>query len=627
MMQHIMPSDAVRTPFVEVLKLLQQQYGEQLYAAFDHELSIPSPVAHHTNTDWLKRANCVGINVRTIGSFWHLVPYSMTLPRAQNAIHILPIWEPGVVASLYGMASWQINPEFFSATLYEAFPQLDTVEKQLKVVVNLLHLMGKTVGMDVVPHTDRYAEQVLANPMLFEWLQRRDFEIVRHEGDLYAEAEVLIFNCLQQMGSTTPALPLPPDAATLFYHTSEAERLRILFGAPYDYGTRLSRRKVLVQWLYEHGFETVPATMGPPYRGLEVDPSESAATTDEEGRTWRDYRITRPEPMSRVFGPLARYRFYESVDNNRNWVLDFERPVNATWNYFCAHYARVQAEFNFDFMRGDMSHVQMRPEGVPAQPDKFYDPLGAVKRIVNYERPYFGYFAESFLAPAGHMAFGDELDHLEASLADSTLGDLQSEPIDTPEFMRLFAQYRFWLESRSFAPNFTIMTADKDDPRFDRFYLKGNEVRHFIALFLPDMPSYMGLGFEVRDVHNTPAPNEHYTKLYVFQEKNGPKSTKGPYHWGQNRALYQQIIAQKRCAEQIYDHIATAKVQWLIPPDPDGNKGTLVWAAGGYLFAANLRDETVAVEVADFSTVLLSNNTQLQGVQLVIAAFGYCILA
>jgi hypothetical protein len=596
--QILMPADAVRTPLADVLKTLEQHFGDRLYAAFDPTHQVASPVQQQTDTQWIKTANCVGVNVRTIGSFWHLVPYALTLPKAQNAIHILPIWEPGVVASLYGMASWHINPEFFSAELAEAFPHLDTVEKQLCVVINLLHLLDKVVGMDVVPHTDRYAEQVIANPRCFEWLQRRDLDIVQHQSNLWQQAEALIFSALQNLGSATRSVGVPDSSSIFFEKMPESTRLLLLFGAPDDYVGRLARRKVYVQWLYENGFETVPATMAPPYRGLEVDPSPEAQTIDEEGRTWRDYRIAQPQPMSRVFGPLARYRLYESHDDNRDWQLDFEQPIRATWDYVCDHYAALQRQFNFDFMRGDMSHVQMRPGGVPAQPDAFYDLLGAVKRVICLEKPYFAYFAESFLAPPNDMAYGDECDHLEASLADSTLGDLQSEPIDTAKFMRDFAQYRQWLDTRRFAPNFTIMTADKDDPRFDGFYLRGNELRHFMALFLTDMPSYMGLGFECRDVHTAPAPNEHYTKLYVFQVPDGPKSTHGPYQWGQNRHLYAQLVAQKQVADQLHDQLQGHPLRWLVPPDPTGERRVLVWVVGAYVFAANLGTEAADCDVA-----------------------------
>lgn len=588
----VLPEKAAQKSVGAVLTDLYNAFGAELEHALDPEQTIASPLAHHADTQWLKTANTVGVNVRTLGSFFHLVPYSMTLPSAQQAIHILPVFEPGVVASLYGPCSWQVNPEFFNAELAAAFPPLNTVEKQLKVVINLLHLMGRTVGMDVIPHTDRFSEQVLANPHLFEWLQRADDRIVRHDDDLLNDVQAEIVRFLLENGPAV-ALEIPSDISpTLFFEQwEEAARLRMLFGEPHDHWGRLARRKQLLQRLFESGFETVPATMGPPYRGLEVDPDPAAVVEDEEGRRWRDYRITQPERMSRVFGPLTRYKLYHSQDQNRDWRLDFTQPHVPAWEYVCAHYRAFQAQYNFDFMRGDMSHVQMRPAGVPTQPDAYYDVLGAVKQAIVPEKPYFGYFAESFLAPPNTMAYGDECDHLEASFADSTLGDLQSEPVGTAAFVQTFAQYRYWLENRAFAPNFTILTADKDDPRFDKFYLAGNEIRHFLALFLTDMPSYMGLGFESRDVHPVPAPNEQYTKLYVFHLDEGPKGTHGPYQWGQNHALYARLVWQKELSEHIGASIADQRVRWLIPPDATGQQKILSWTQAEqpqYLFVANL---------------------------------------
>jgi hypothetical protein len=597
----LMPGDAVRVSIPDVLQTLESRFGSALYVALDKNKTVKSPLEGlHSDTNWIKTTNTIGINVRTLQTFWNIVPYSMTLPAAQQAIHILPVWEPGVVASLYGPSSWNINPEFFSTELAGFFPELDTVEAQLKVVVNLLHLTGRVVGMDVVPHTDRFSEMVLANPYFFEWLQRDDLRIVRHDSGLSDTVAALLFDFIRRRGSALPALILPETVRAFFYELPETERLLHLFGERYDYWGRLALRKEMVELLYNQGFETVPATMGPPYRGIEVDPRPDASVTDEEGRIWRDYRITRPERFSRVFGPLARYKLYESRDDNRDWELDFERPNHAAWEYVCESYRRIQSEFNFDFMRGDMSHVQMRPGGVPAQRDLYYDLLGAVKQYILPEKPWFGYFAESFLAPPGEMAYGDELEHLEASFADSTLGDLQSEPVETDKFMRDFAQYRYWLEMRQCAPNFTIMTADKDDPRFDSFYLTGNEIRYFTALFLADMPSYMALGFECRDPHPQPAPNEHYTKLYVFREKEGPKSVKGPFRWGQNRRLYAKLIRQKLLAAEIWPGIRDRKVAWLLPPDPSGARKVIAWTPTGqpsWIFAANFDTRAAAENI------------------------------
>ncbi len=593
-----MPAEALSVSADALSRQLAERFGSDFAAALAPDAQFPSPVAREQDTQWMKTANTVGVNIRTIDNFWHMIPYALTLPEAQNTIHLLPVWEPGVVSSLYGPCSWNINPEFYSAELATVFPHLNTVERQLKVVVNILHLLGKAVGMDVVPHTDRYSEPALANPRLFEWLQRDDLTIVRHDSLLYETVQAQIAAWLADAGPAVPGITTPADTAAFFEEMSESDRLLVLFGPVADYAGRLKRRKSLIEKLYRLGFETVPATMGPPYRGIEVDPAPEAKVIDEEGRTWRDYRITRPEPFSRVFGPLARYRLYESIDDNRDWALDFSKPNHAAWAYVGEHYRQIQAEFGFDFMRGDMSHVQMRPEGVPAQPDAYYDLLGAVKQRILPEKPYFGYFAESFLAPPGEMAYGDECDHLEASFADSTLGDLQSEPVGTDKFVRDFAQYRQWLEQRDFAPNFTLMTADKDDPRFDRFYLTGNELRYFIALFMTDMPTYMAMGFECRDPHPEPAPNEHYTKLYVFQMPDGPKGTKGPYQWGSNRALYDNLTRQKEFSAQIGHLIADSKTHWLIRPDILGHAKIIAWSpekTPEYIFIANF-DTTIAAD-------------------------------
>jgi hypothetical protein len=304
--------------------------------------------------------------------------------------------------------------------------------------------------------------------------------------------------------------------------------------------------------------------------------------------------------MSRVFGPLTRYKFYENKNDNRDWEIDFSKPKKDVWDYFTESYARLAREYGFDFMRGDMSHVQMRAEGIPVQPDDYYDPLRAVKEAIQREKPHFGYFAESFLGPGGYLAYGDEVDHLEAADADTTLGDLQSMVVGSPEFLQNFRWYLDILACRKVTPSFTLLTGDKDDPRFDKFYAGGNEARLFIALFLPDMPSYMGLGFECRDVHLVPAPNEHYTKLFVFKISEGPKSTKGSYVWGKNVALFSNLLKIRLFAESFISNIENCTTRWLLPPDPTGHKKIIAWTLEeepALLFMVNLDWEQDAVNV------------------------------
>jgi len=228
----VMPAEVLRWPAQEVLDLLEARYGKgPVGRALQPEESVDGPLVGFENGHWLRSTNMVGVNVRTIGSFWQAVKYALTLPDCQSAVHLLPFWEPGVVDSLYGMSSWRINTEFFSEELAQAQPHLDTVEKQLKVAVNLLHLMGKAVGMDAIPHTDRYAEIVLANPAFFEWLKRKDKEIVDHSADLHRSVERAILAWLAANGSATPGLVWPEDPVTFFGQGyGETMRQNVLFG-------------------------------------------------------------------------------------------------------------------------------------------------------------------------------------------------------------------------------------------------------------------------------------------------------------------------------------------------------------------------------------------------------------
>jgi hypothetical protein len=154
------------------------------------------------------------------------------------------------------------------------------------------------------------------------------------------------------------------------------------------------------------------------------------------------------------------------------------------------------------------------------------------------------------------------------------------------------------------------MTADKDDPRFDAFYLGGSEVRLFIALFLTAMPSYMALGFETRDAHHTPAPNEYYTKLYVFHMTEGPKATHGPYVWGKNGHLFSAITRLRRYADAIWPAIVDRPVRWLLPPDATAQSKVLAWTQADtptYVFLANIDLEQPAVR---FGLPMLPNVTR-----------------
>jgi hypothetical protein len=598
-LKNLLPATAVQMPVFEVLSLLEGRFGSQNLAnAINPNNTTDSPVIHNSDSSWLKKARMVGINVRTIGNFFNIIKYLLTIGQNQNSIHILPIWEPGVVASLYGKVSWNINTEFFSEELYQVIPTLDTVEKQLKVTINLIHMMGKTVGLDVIPHTDRFSEIVFLHPHMFEWVKRKGSELVSLNGQNAQYVEDVIWEFLLNHG-TADGSNLAYSKSVFFDYKNpiltEEQRLKVLFGTVETKDLRLDRRLQLMQALLYAGFETLPVTMAPPYRGLKI--TENDFIIDKLGNKWYNYTFIKPEKMSRVFGPLTRYKLYET-DKDQN--LLFDQAIGDTWNYISQSYLACQSTYNFDFMRGDMAHVQPRKDGVPREISTYYDPLKSIKKYIQeHGKPYFGFFAETFLAPADTMGYGDEIAHLNAIDADSTLGDLQGAAVGSEVFMRELANYLSIAKSNNFVPNFTMITADKDDPRFDSFYYKGNLLRYFIGTFLDTLPSYMSLGFECRNTHLTRAINEAYSKLYVFQIDDNAetdKVTHGPYVWGDNYALFNEFQTLKTLADSILPKVESliSKIIAL----PSNTNFTLAWERNGYLFMANL-NPSKALEIPE----------------------------
>lgn len=75
----------------------------------------------------------------------------------------------------------------------------------------------------------------------------------------------------------------------------------------------------------------------------------------------------------------------------------------------------------------------------------------------------------------------------------------------------------------------------------------------------------------------------------------GPKGTKGPFVWGKNRSLYYKISRQKILAEEIFSLIKDQPVQWLLPPDPIGERRVIAWTQAeqpAFVFVANMNPKT-----------------------------------
>jgi hypothetical protein len=271
--------------------------------------------------------------------------------------------------------------------------------------------------------------------------------------------------------------------------------------------------------------------------------------------------------------------------------LEFDKPLKDVWTYIASKYAACQAQYGFDFMRGDMAHVQARPEGVPQKLPEYYDPLRYIKNYISVNQaPFFAFYAETFLAPDGVMSYGNEAAHLNAIEAEATLGDLQSTVFGSKDFREKLNNYIVLGRENKFKPSFTILTSDKDDPRFDIFFHHGNIARYFMGQFLQSFPSYFSLGFETRGRNLERAKNETYSKLFVFSihdTKEVDKFTNGPFKWTYNFEQFQNLQNIKSIQDEIIKTLEDDLVLTDCLQDD-----IFAWKNKNHLFAVGLKANT-----------------------------------
>lgn len=147
----------------------------------------------------------------------------------------------------------------------------DTPEKQLKLVINVLHAMGKVVCFDALLHTERWSELVFLYPQYFEWVKLNKTKSRQYSGyeldfnSIYKEVQICIKTFLQLNGCADTSFLTEKQITELFTDGSDVLYLdKILFGN--DDNLRLERRKSLINFVRSAGFETIPVTEHAPSR-------------------------------------------------------------------------------------------------------------------------------------------------------------------------------------------------------------------------------------------------------------------------------------------------------------------------------------------------------------------------
>jgi hypothetical protein len=543
------PSRATDLSTEETLDILSQRLGKDKLERILQGENVPSPVQGEPSSDWMKQAKIIGVPMRTMRHYWNLVKYAVSCP--EDAIQLLPLLEPGAEGSVYAPASWMLSKEYMSNRLSKY--GFDTPEKQLKLVVNILHGLGKTVVFDATPHMDRFAETVFTNPDLFEWVQlspirtKQMFYPDVDPDNIHRMVQRVVQEYVRKYGAANGAR-IPEEQIRGFYskQLSEEERRQILFGD--DDETRLKRRLSLMQAVRAQGLETISQAAEPPYRPVMFSRMSSVGTQSRAEFTLPGLKDGQEEAVvgqNDTLNSVTPFKLYHLTPLGRP---DIERPNTAGWNFLKDKWRDFQKTYGFDFFGASQAHIQLSKAN-PAQRHlkdipEFYRDLK--QYLQDQSGPHIASFAESYLQqgiiePEADMGNKD---------FDAVLGSLWQQPLG-PEYRGTLRRYAT-LKNHQFKPAISNMTVESDAPAYNHVYADpvANRVKTFLAYFL-NLPSYHTVGFEVRDLN----PKDYAS--------NALKTLKKPFEWGKNQEFFEALTAIRQQFVSIRSRMRQLSFQWL----------------------------------------------------------------
>lgn len=554
------PQDLLKLSFDESVKALEDRLGSEQVAAIMAGQSPESPVAKEPSSQWLQRAKVAAVMPRVCGTYWGIVKYALGLP--EDAIHILPFFEGGNQGNGYAKVNYRANRDFLDPDL--ARLGFHTPEQQLKLVVDVLHGLGKAVGMDVTLHTDRFSELVFARPELFEWLV---LDPKTHRAQPVEDFNTLPARVRQTLAAKLATLgdahgqPLPPDQLKRYSegHTTEEEAERMLFGDGPD--KRLLRRIELINTLRDAGLQPAPVIGTPPYRPVQI----KEAVQGEDGGWWPVWTVPGIEKHKFVdiFGDLTPFKQYRTRPDG---TPDLDHPEEGNWQFVANKLAKMKQHFGFDFMRVDVAHIQIGqfpngtgksfPAHLPREMIAYVK--GEIQRQAN--APYFGSFAESFYAHTFPGVNPEE--DLERKHMDTALGFMHIIPVDHEYHTKV----REWNQHTSpVRPANTLFTADADNPTYTHLFgPKDLQVKAFASYFL-NQPSYTSIGIEQRNHGET--RHTHTTEPYIKRQAT-------PYHWGESREFFNTLTNIRQAYSHLRQVIQRQALCWINTPP---SKRLLAW--------------------------------------------------
>lgn len=512
---NLKPMDCLELTFKQSIDLLIEYIGESNFELAKN-FQIKSPLHKEENTNWIKKTKIVAINPRITKTYWGIVKYALSFP--EKGIHLMPLFETGD-GSLYVQNSWRLNSEFYDKNLEEI--GFNTCEKQLKFVINILHAMGKYVGFDALPHVDNFSEITILNPELFEWVklnkEKTAEDVYSNRNENYKEIQDLLIR----------EYSLPEN----FFDMPEQIRYEKLFPVK---GSSFERRMQIRKTIRDNGFEPVPVIEHSPMRPILFDKIHYS-----ENENWATFYIPEKNSYAKIMGSLTPYSWYSLDDKGFVSKNSVRKQV---WEYFVNKINEFQKEYGFDFLRADMAHNQIA-HSHSGEKELYVNEVWAdVKNKIHKEKPFFATFGEAFFSDYYISAVND----MTNKKFDVVLGNLNFQYLDnayTDQINKIFHEQGVY----KYAHCNTVFTNDSDLPDHQELYQsqEANILRFFMALFMNNV-SYMGMGFEIRDLF--PDSEYNYSNYYVKKQEKD-------YEFGKNYELFDNISKMRKLYSRYSDII------------------------------------------------------------------------
>jgi hypothetical protein len=308
--------------------------------------TVPSPILDRKNANWMSdddfcffNARATGIEFESTGSFIQSIKI---LPSIRpNNIHLAPFFDC-LFDNLYAMDSLRVITDGCVDLEYEKEGLKRT--DQLRIFIDAAHLLQKTVGFDLEPHTSQFSRVVLENPTLFRWIKLSEDK--RKLADNMEQEEMLKPGYQKSItDEVTEVVKKKLGQYKLKSVEDPDARISDIRDAHFD----------ITMELISRGLWTIPSHTwggaGLP-RFLEYNFTDNYPRFEYRDPEGEDHEM-------HAFGMLTPFKFYDNLPMNEVPTMD-NPPVlyQETLDFFYQVFPNIQKEYGFDFVRLDfVDHV------------------------------------------------------------------------------------------------------------------------------------------------------------------------------------------------------------------------------------------------------------------------------